>query len=79
MNNNLCKKMLIENKFLEKIADSEEKIKIYWNDIFIPLYEELKLNLKIKKYYNLKEDSTFNESYDNIFDYLMELIQQKIK
>lgn len=79
MNNNLCKKILIEKKLLEQIKDSEEKIKIYWDDIFIPFYEDLKTNMKINKFYNLKENSTFKESYDSIFDYLMELIQQKLK
>jgi len=61
------------------MQSSEEKVKIYFDKIFNPTYEELKEQIKINKFYNIKETTTVQESYDDIFDLLMELIQAKLK
>lgn len=78
LNTNLCKKILIEKKLLN-INDMEDNYKIYFEKIFNPKYEELKKNIKFNKFYNIKEDTKFNNSYDDIFNLLMELIKSELK
>ena len=78
MNNTLCKNVLIKKKFLPYKED-DNKIKIYFEKIFNPIYDSLKLNININKFYNIKEKTKFNEIYDNMFDTLMDLIYNKIK
>lgn len=75
LNTNLCKKILIENNLLD-INDIKNE-KIYFENIFNPKYEELKKNIKFNKFYNIKEDTLFNDSYDDVFNLLMELIKLK--
>ena len=77
MNSNLCKNMLIEKQMLP-YKDDDEKVKIYFKDIFNPIYEKLKEDLKINKFFNLKETTTFDESYNDMFDNLMKQIKKKI-
>lgn len=77
INNNLCKKILLEKNIL-KINDMKDE-KIYFEKIFNPKYDELKKNIKFDKFYNVKDNTLFNESYDLIFNLLMELIQLKLK
>jgi uridine kinase len=77
MNINLCKNILIEKQMLPYKED-DEKVKIYFKDIFNPIYEKLKQDLKINKFYNLKETTTFEESYDDMFDNLMGQIKKKL-
>lgn len=77
MNTNLCKNLLIEKQMLPYKED-EEKVKIYFKDIFNPLYDQLKLDMKINKFYNIKENVTFDEVYDDLFDNLMIQIKKKI-
>ena len=77
MNTNLCKNLLIEKKMLPYKED-EEKVKIYFKDVFNPLYEQLKQDMKINKFYNIKENVTFDEIYDDLFDNLMNNIKRKI-
>jgi uridine kinase len=77
MNINLCKTILIEKQMLP-YKDDDEKVKIYFKDIFNPIYDNLKEELKINKFFNLKESSTFDESYDQTFDNLMEQIKKKL-
>jgi uridine kinase len=78
MNTTLCKKILIEKKLLE-YDESDEKIKIYFEEIFNPNYEKLKKKHSMNKFYNVKEDTKFDESYDGLFDLLMKLINSKLK
>lgn len=78
MNTSLCRKVLKTKKLIPHIK-SEEKIKIYFEKIFNPTYEEIKTQFKINKFYNIKETTTVQESYDDIFDLLMVLIQAKLK
>jgi hypothetical protein len=77
MNLNLCKNILIEKQMLPYKED-DEKIKVYFKDIFNPLYEKLKEDMKINKFFNLKETTSFNDSYDELFDNLMEQIQKNL-
>lgn len=78
MNNSLCKEILIKKKFLPYKED-DNRIKIYFEKIFNPIYDTLKLNININKFYNIKEKTKFNEIYDNLFDTLMDLILKKLK
>jgi hypothetical protein len=77
MNTSLCRKVLQIKKLLPN-ETSEEKVKIYFDKVFNPTYDELKTQFKINKFYNIKETTTVKESYDDIFDLLMELIKNKL-
>jgi hypothetical protein len=77
LNTTLCKKILSEKKLLNLTNVEDEKI--YFEKIFNPKYEELKSNIKFNKFFNIKEDTIFSTSYDEIFDLLMRLIQSKLK
>jgi len=77
LNTTLCKKILSEKKLLNLTNVEDEKI--YFEKIFNPKYEELKSNIKFNKFFNIKEDTIFSNSYDEIFDLLMSLIQLKLK
>ncbi len=78
MNTNLCKTILIKKKLLPYESD-DEKVKIYFAKVFNPIYDELKEKIKINKFFNIKEQTTFEETYNDIFDTLMELITSKLK
>jgi hypothetical protein len=77
MNTILCKNILIEKQLLPYKED-DEKVKIYFKDIFNPIYEQLKQDLKVNKFFNIKENSTFDEIYDEVFENLMMLIKKKV-
>lgn len=76
VNNTLCKKIINEKKLLNFTNAEDEKI--YFDKIFNPKYEELKSRIKFNKFFNIKENTTFSTSYDEIFDLLMELIKAKL-
>lgn len=78
MNTTLCKNILIEKKLLQDTLN-EDSIKIYFEKIFNPLYEELKQKISINKFFNIKEKTSFDEVYDSLFDILMDLISKKLK
>lgn len=78
MNTNLCKTILIKKKLLPYESD-DEKVKIYFAKVFNPIYDEIKEKIKINKFFNIKEQTTFEETYNDIFDTLMELITSKLK
>lgn len=77
MNTNLCKTLLIEKQILP-YKDEEEKVKIYFDEIFNPIYEKLKKDIKINKFLNIKETTKFDETYDKLFDLLMSYINAKL-
>jgi hypothetical protein len=77
LNTYLCKKILIEKKLL-KIEEVKNE-RIYFENIFVPKYEKLKKDIKFKKFFNIKEDTLFNDSYDEIFDLLMTLIKSRLR
>lgn len=78
MNNTLCRDVLIKKKHIPYKED-DKRIKIYFEKIFNPIYDTLKLNISVNKFYNIKEKTSFNEIYDNLFDTLMDLILKKLK
>ena len=78
MNTTLCTKILIEKKILP-YENQNDKLKIYFDKIFNPLYESIKTDIKINKFFNIKEDTTFENIYEKTFDILMELIKLKLK
>lgn len=77
MNTTLCKKKLLDKKMID-FDESEEKSVIYFEKIFNPFYNDLKNNTKINKFYNIKEDTSFDLIYDETFNNLMILIQKKL-
>ena len=77
MNTTLCKKKLIENKMLE-FDETDNKIDIYFEKIFNPFYSNVKTEIKINKFFNIKEDIKLDDIYGETFDNLMELIQSKL-
>lgn len=77
MNTNLCKNILIEKNLLP-YKEEDEKVNIYFKDIFNPTYKQLKQDFKINKFFNIKENTTFDEVYDEVFDNLMMLIKKKV-
>ena len=77
VNMSLCKKILIEKNLL-KIEEIDNE-NIFFQNIFIPKYEELKKNIKFNKIYNIKEDVLFDDYYNQIFDLLMVLIKSRLK
>lgn len=80
MNITTCKKILVEKKMIEfDVEESEQVLNKYFDKVFIPLYEDIKNKIKVNKFFNIKEETKFNESYDEIFDILMEFISKKIK
>ncbi len=78
MNTNICKLKLIEKNLLPNDKD-DEKVKIYFTKIFNPIYDELKEKIKFNKFFNVKETTTFDEIYNELFDLLMKLISDRIK
>lgn len=78
MNNALCKKILLENKMLPYEEDND-KVNLYFKNYLNPLYDDLKKNIKINKFFNMKEDISIEELYDNLWNILMELIQTSLK
>ena len=77
MNTTLCKKKLIENKLLN-FEETDEKLNIYIEKIFSPFYENLKNDIKINKFYNIKEDMSFDTIYEETFNNLMKFIQKNL-
>lgn len=75
---NLCKTLLVSKKLLPYNLD-DEKVKTYFTKVFNPVYDELKEKIKINKFYNIKEQTSFDSLYDEVFDYVMSLISSKLK
>ena len=76
MNMNICKTKLIKKKLLPYEED-DEKVKIYFTKIFNPLYDELKEKIKFNRFFNVKETTSFDQTYDELFDTLISLIKQR--
>jgi hypothetical protein len=62
-----------------KSEEINNKLEIYIKDILLHVYKDIKENIKFNKFYNIKETTTFEEIYDDLFDNLMVLIQAKLK
>lgn len=77
MNNNLCKTLLDEKKLFGDDLNDEQK-KIYFENIFIPLYNDIKQKLKINKFYNVKQDTKQDDLENDLFNSSIKLIQNKL-
>jgi hypothetical protein len=44
----------------------------------MPMYDNIKKNIKFNKFYNIKEDTKFSDIYDNLFDNFIYLIKKKL-
>lgn len=62
-----------------KSEEINNKLEIYIKDILLPIYKDIKENIKFNKFYNIKETTTFEEIYDDLFENLITLIQAKLK
>jgi hypothetical protein len=78
INNLLCTKILFEKKMFPYEEDNK-KVSIYFKNYLNPLYEKLKTDIKINKYFNVKEDTVLNDVYEKLFDILMSLISSNLK
>jgi hypothetical protein len=74
----MCKKMIIDKKMIE-FNESDSILNTFFDKVFISLYQNIKNKIKINKFFNIKKETTFDESYDEVFDVLMELILTKLK
>lgn len=72
MNTTLCKQEMIEHKMLP----DDEKIDDYLKLFLFPFYDELKKEIKINKFFNIKPDVGYNVIYDNLFDHFIELLKK---
>ena len=68
-------KLNLKTDYEKKI---NRKLEIYIRDILLPIYNNIKENIKFNKYYNIKEDTDFNTIYDNLFDQFIYLIKKKL-
>jgi hypothetical protein len=59
-------------------GQEEEQLNNYFTNIFLPLYEEIITKVKINKFYNIKSDTKIDTIYDDMFDYLMTLIEKDV-
>jgi hypothetical protein len=44
----------------------------------MPIYDNIKKNIKFNRFYNIKEDTKFTDIYDNLFDNFIYLIKKKL-
>ena len=77
MNNTLCKKILGEKKIIDW-KDSSGDPDLFYDKIFVPFYDKLKISVKFNKFFNVKEETKFEDQYNDVFDLLMEFIKKKI-
>jgi hypothetical protein len=56
----------------------EEQLNNYFTNIFLPLYDDLITKVKINKFYNIKNGTKIDTIYDDMFDFLMALIEKDV-
>lgn len=78
MNNKLCKQIIIENDLVDFDKNDENKFNIWYTNILLPTYENLKTSGKINKFYNIKEDTNYEKLYDETFDIMMHYLTTKL-
>ncbi len=82
MNNTLCKKKIFDyelSPYDKNNTLDNSKIDTYLTNFLYPLYEKLKSDIKINKYFNIKENTTIESIYDVLWDVLITLIQSSLK
>ena len=90
LNNNLCKEQLIKNNLIktnisveESQEEKDKKIDTYFEKVMLPSFDKLreiiKEKMSVNKFFNLKEDTKFDDVYDKLFDILMNNIEKSLK
>ena len=74
MNKTLCKKFLADKKMIP----DNEKADVYLKNVLFPTYDELKKNIKINKFYNIKSDTNIEDISSDVFDDIIELIKRNL-
>ena len=77
MNVKNCQEILLEKKMIDDNL-SKKALSKYFSKYLNILYDELKKKIKINKFFKINNEITFVNSYDLIFDTLMELILQSL-
>jgi hypothetical protein len=77
MNVKNCQEILLEKKMVDDNL-SKKALSKYFSKYLNILYDELKKKIKINKFFKINNKITFVNSYDLIFDTLMELILQSL-
>ena len=77
INTTLFLEYIIKNKLFDNI--NEEYLNIYINNYIAPLYDNIKKELQINKYYNIKKDTDIEKIYTTMYTYLIIDIKKKIK
>jgi hypothetical protein len=83
MSISLCKKIMIDKQILpikKDSKDSDFKLNSYFEHVFIPSYEKIKEQVKINKFFNVKNgsDEEINKIYDSLYKSLTLLIQETL-
>jgi len=84
MSISLCKKTIIDKKILplkSKTDENNVKLNSYFEHVFIPLYDKIKDDVKINKFFNVKtcSEEEINKIYGNLYDALISLIQKQLE
>ena len=78
MNITTCKKILVEKKMVEW-KKSDSILNTYFEKFLNPLYENMKNSIRFNKFFNVKDETKFDKSYNELFDTIMDLILKKLK
>lgn len=82
MSKTMCKNIMIERKIVTDKEEDQARNNVYFDKMFFPMYEnlknELKTVLKINRFVNVKPDTNFDETCDELFNNLMELIDKDV-
>lgn len=83
MSVSLCKKVIEDKKILpitKNGKDNEIKLNAYFEHVFIPIYDKMKEQVRINKFFNVKTGSEeeINKIYDNLYNALTSLIQKSL-
>ena len=90
LNNNLCKELLLKNNLIktnfvdekteESSEEKEKRMNIYFDKVLLPSFDKLRETIKekmsVNKFFNIKEDSVFEDVYNKLFDILMNNIEK---
>ena len=76
LNTTLCQKIYKEKKLIDY---DDEVLNTYFTKILNPIYSDIKEKNIFNKFYNFKEDTNFENVYDELFDNLMEQIKIVLK
>ena len=75
--NKLYAEYIIKHKLFDNI--DEDYINLYTTNYITPLYDNIKKELQINKYYNIKKDTDIKKIYDELYNYLIINIKKIIQ